>query len=224
MKNTEFIELINLYLDHELPPADCARLEAEVKANPDSRRIYEQYCRMQKACKVLATDFAAEAPSINPRAIRASGTQGGSHRGFGGYFAIGSLAAAAACVALVVLSRGKPEAPLGASAVAEATAAAPVAAAVVADSAPRSGGIVQRSSLTGESVFLTRAPAAGEAVAPQLAWLTGVQLAPMQQVVFAEDLRFEAKLLKLNADARSINPLKKAGDNVKESAAFEFRP
>lgn len=224
MKNTEFIELINLYLDHELPPADCARLEAEVKANPDRRRIYEQYCRMQKACKVLATDFASEAPAINPRAIRTSGAEGASRRGMGGFFAIGSLAAAAACVALVVLNRGNPDARLGSAAVAEATAAAPVAAAVVADNAPRGGGIVQRSSLMGESVFLTRAPAAGEAVAPQLAWLTGVQIAPMQQVVFAEDLRFETRLLKLNPDSRAINPLKKAGDNVKESAAFEFRP
>ena len=224
MKNTEFIELINLYLDHELTPADCARLEAEVKASPDRRRIYEQYCRMQKACKVLATDFAAEAPSINPRAIRTSGSEAGSRRVLGGFFAIGSLAAAAACVALVVLSNSTPNAPHGSAVVAEAVTSAPVAAAVVADNAPRSGGIVQRSSLMGESIFLTRAPAVGEAVAPQLAWLTGVQLAPMQQVVFAEDLRFEARLLKLNPDARVLNPLKKAGDNVKESAAFEFRP
>ena len=34
MKDSEFIELLNLYLDHEISTADAARLEAEVQANP----------------------------------------------------------------------------------------------------------------------------------------------------------------------------------------------
>ncbi len=223
MKDTEFIELLNLYLDHELTPADCTRLEAEVKTNPARRRVYEQYCRMQQACKVLATDFAAEAPAVNPRTIRASGSEAGSRRGPAGLFAIGSLAAAAACVALVMLNRSQPEHNTT-PALAQSMTIAPASPVIAVESAPRSGGIVQRPSLMGESVFLTRAPVAGETVAPQLAWINGVQISPMQPVVSAEDLRFEAKLIKLNPDARVINPLKKAGDNVIERAAFEFRP
>ena len=31
MKDSEFLELLNLYLDHEISPADAARLEAEVR-------------------------------------------------------------------------------------------------------------------------------------------------------------------------------------------------
>jgi len=60
MKDSEFLELLNLYLDHEIAAADAARLEAEVKDNPDHRRTYLEYCRMQKACTLLAKDFASE--------------------------------------------------------------------------------------------------------------------------------------------------------------------
>lgn len=63
MKEGEFLELLNLYLDHEIAPADAARLEAEIRANPARRRTYLQYCRMQKACAMLAADFAAERPA-----------------------------------------------------------------------------------------------------------------------------------------------------------------
>ena len=34
MKDNEFIELLNLYLDHEISQEDAARLEAEVQRNP----------------------------------------------------------------------------------------------------------------------------------------------------------------------------------------------
>ena len=60
MKDSEFTELLNLYLDHEISAADAARLEAEVQINPNRRRVYQEYCRMQKACKLLAHDFACE--------------------------------------------------------------------------------------------------------------------------------------------------------------------
>ena len=60
MKDSEFIELLNLYLDHEITAADAARLEAEVQASPERRRVYQQYCRMQKACTMLAKDFVDE--------------------------------------------------------------------------------------------------------------------------------------------------------------------
>jgi hypothetical protein len=57
MKDSEFIELLNLYLDHEISADNAARLEAEVQGNPERRRVYRQYCRMQKACTLLANDF-----------------------------------------------------------------------------------------------------------------------------------------------------------------------
>ena len=53
MKDSEFIELLNLYLDHEISAADAARLEAEVQTHAAHRAMYQNYCRMQKACKMV---------------------------------------------------------------------------------------------------------------------------------------------------------------------------
>ena len=79
MKELEFIELLNLYLDHEISPEDAARLEAEVLNNPARRRVYREYCQMQKACKAIAVDFQAEAAPISPaRCACARGTRAAS--------------------------------------------------------------------------------------------------------------------------------------------------
>jgi hypothetical protein len=57
MKQSEFLELLNLYLDHEITAVDAARLEGAVAADPARRKIYEEYCRMHKACSLVAMDF-----------------------------------------------------------------------------------------------------------------------------------------------------------------------
>lgn len=73
MKDSEFIELLNLYLDHEIGSADAARLETEVQQNPERRRLYRQYCAMQKACTELAVQYvdvevpAPKIASFSPR-------------------------------------------------------------------------------------------------------------------------------------------------------------
>jgi hypothetical protein len=65
MKDSEFIALLNLYLDHEISSQDAVRLEAEVLSDPKRRRIYTQYCQMDKACSVLAERFTNEgAPEV----------------------------------------------------------------------------------------------------------------------------------------------------------------
>src|SRR6476620_5983664 len=99
MKDSEFTELLNLYLDHEISAADAARLEAEVQSNPARRRVYEDYCRMQKACKMLAQDFASETSEAD-RKIVAFESGANAARNKLGYLT-GALAAAAACVAAV---------------------------------------------------------------------------------------------------------------------------
>jgi hypothetical protein len=63
MKDSEFLELLNLYLDHEITPADAARLEAEVARDPERLKVYRQYCRMQKACVELAQQHRDSAPA-----------------------------------------------------------------------------------------------------------------------------------------------------------------
>jgi hypothetical protein len=57
MTDQEFIELLNLYVDREITAADAARLEVAVLASPRRRSIYDQYCKMQKACTILAADY-----------------------------------------------------------------------------------------------------------------------------------------------------------------------
>lgn len=110
MKDSEFIELLNLYLDHEISAADAARLEAEVQANPARRQIYRNYCQMQKACKMVAQDFVTEPAEVaekvvpfQPAAASRRAAQGG------GFYTIGALVAAAACVAIVLVGRSRQQ-------------------------------------------------------------------------------------------------------------------
>ncbi len=116
MTHDKFIELLNLYLDGELPPAQAAELEREIAASPDRHRIYRNYCQMQNACAVLSERFrddAAPAPHFRQGRVvelprRASGDWFKSlGLVFGG--------AAAACVAFVVirvaLPRGATDSP-----------------------------------------------------------------------------------------------------------------
>ncbi len=58
MNDREFIELLNLYVDREISPEDALRLEAEVGTHRERRKLYEQYCRMQKACSLLSVGLA----------------------------------------------------------------------------------------------------------------------------------------------------------------------
>jgi len=65
MNDNEFIELLNLYVDREITPADAVRLESEVVSNPERRKIHDQYCRIQKACSMLS-DQPLEVSSAGP--------------------------------------------------------------------------------------------------------------------------------------------------------------
>ncbi len=53
MKESRFIELLNLYIDQQITPEDAARLEEDILANPRHRRTYQQYCRMHRACTMV---------------------------------------------------------------------------------------------------------------------------------------------------------------------------
>ena len=112
MTESEFIELLNLYLDHEISAADAARLEAEVQADPARRRVYREYCQMQKACTFLAKDFADQ--PVADRKILAFEPSGASRNP--AWYAAGGLAVAAACVAVVLVTRAPQQATIGSAA------------------------------------------------------------------------------------------------------------
>ena len=53
MKDSKFIELLNLYLDQQIEPAEAALLEEEIARHPARRQTYQQYCRMHRACTLM---------------------------------------------------------------------------------------------------------------------------------------------------------------------------
>lgn len=61
MKDTRFIELVNLYIDRQLSPAEAAELEHEIQTNPQRRHTYRQYCRMHRATKLVYESFRSHA-------------------------------------------------------------------------------------------------------------------------------------------------------------------
>ncbi len=101
MKDSEFIELLNLYLDHEISVVDAKRLEVEVQSSPARYRVYREYCQMQKACVVWA-EKAAENLPVDAKVIAFPSAK--TSWGFGTYAA--GICAAAACVALVFVVQG----------------------------------------------------------------------------------------------------------------------
>jgi hypothetical protein len=168
MNDREFIELLNLYIDHEITREDAVRLEAEVVARPDRREIYNEYCRMQKACSMLSEQFA-DAP------VRAAPEASGSRWGLGA--ALAGLAAA--CLIVVVGLRMGANRPAGASALAAspAVAAAQPTSRPVDDMQPV---FVARApvgrSASASSVFVSYDPLRQ---APQFNWIGAVQFSPV---------------------------------------------
>ncbi len=257
MKDSEFTELLNLYLDHEISVADAARLEAEVQANPARRKVYQQYCRMQKACKMLSAEFvAAEAGAateadkkvvaFDPDAARAAGAGRQRARGF---YTLGGLAAAAACVAFVLVNRGTPTvetpatevavqtAPAAAIAakpvvvaVAETAAVAPAArGGIVSLAGARAQGLRAQPTLVADQLFLSTSStnalltASVQDSANQLAWIPNVQLAPLSQRVPAEDIRFDTRPTNLRPEAARVLGGAQAQPGAEiEMAAFRF--
>ncbi|BET68160.1 hypothetical protein ASA1KI_30780 [Opitutales bacterium ASA1] len=60
------MQLLNLYIDGEIPPTLAAELEAEIIANPKRRKVYDEYCRIHRATKEVYERFreAAVSPDI----------------------------------------------------------------------------------------------------------------------------------------------------------------
>lgn len=61
MKDTRFIELVNLYIDRQLSPEEAAEFELEIRTNPHRRQVYRQYCRMHRATTLVYESFSAHA-------------------------------------------------------------------------------------------------------------------------------------------------------------------
>jgi hypothetical protein len=176
MTDREFIELLNLYVDREIGAEDALRLESEVAADPRRREVYDQYCRIQKACSKLSEENYTDSLSqTDPSLVSFPADR----RWRLGPFVGGMAAAAAVAVAIVGL-RGRLVPVAANSALA---AAGPARAASVADVAPADVDVSMKP------VFFVRpAPDQAPAQLAQLSWIGDIRLAPVSTSANADFL------------------------------------
>lgn len=254
MKTKRFIELLNLCVDQELTPAEARELEHELQANPSRQRTYLQYCRMQKACLQLFEAERACAPAT-PRLARALADAGRKldkprraerphFASWRNIFALGGVAAAAACVAVFVAFRDPspavtaPDAatlaaaPAATEFVAESPPAASIAlvdAATPAPVAPITFATLPRlthfrlPSVTGVSSG-DNAPAAPALDDAMFAWAREIQMRPIRKVSAEDAIMALRRLEKPQVGASFLRiPAVDAADEPTEMTVIEFK-
>lgn len=113
MKDSRFLELVNLYLDGEITEAETNELEREIRSSARRMDQYRRYCRMQKACMLLAEKGREEfegqphANVVRLPEVRRGWFPGQWWRGV----VYGGTAAVAATVILVISMSGPGELP-----------------------------------------------------------------------------------------------------------------
>lgn len=116
MKETRFIELVNLYIDRQITAEEMGALEAELQANSRRRSTYRQYCRMHRATTQVYESFrTGEAVAVSNAAAgdaRVSRFEPGKRlrRTPWLYYSCGM---AAACIALVFARINYSDSPIG---------------------------------------------------------------------------------------------------------------
>jgi hypothetical protein len=181
MNDREFIELLNLYVDHEISPEDALKLEFEVASLPERRKVYDQYCRIQKACAMLS-EKPVQSAAQEGSAVVALPAQ----RSWRFVPLMAGMAAAAAFLVLVagLRYRGGPANGGGHGAALDSGRASPVADTLD----------LPRATDSMKPVFFTRPPAIqpsrpvgggmfadsyAQSQTAQLNWISDIHLAPV---------------------------------------------
>ena len=242
MKESKFVELLNLYIDQEISAPEAALLEEEIQRDPERRRVYLQYCRMHRASAVLFESFRSENMPAGGKlgeAARAAAEKivafpaPSPRRSPNWVYAAGL--AAAACVAFVLVrqtasNRAQPNHGTQLT----QTAATPVRsvpaqpAAVSPEAFAPAVVPITRREFT--PVFVTRGLAAQEtspnaeallvAHRATLDWMQRVQLTPMQNPAL-ENLVFDTQPT-LQQDQRTYRSALPVQVNA-EKVSFEFQ-
>jgi len=232
MKDTRFIELVNLYVDRQISPAETAELEADIQGNPRHRKIYQQYCHMHCATKMVYESFRANAEQP---AVETTGQRGGSVAQFEHSrqrsqrarwaYSIGGLAAAA-CLAVVVVRTGAFS-PHNSGTV--ATTARPVAPALAATtvasvqpvSAPAVSPAKENLAILAEQQMAAQLSVKRQE--EMRAYALAQPRAPQPLSLFA-DTEFDGKQI-LNAEGQKVFQLKRKTENhaPTEFTAFQFQ-
>lgn len=243
MKDSKFIELLNLYLDQQIEPAEAALLEEEIARNPARRQTYQQYCRMHRACTLMfeqsrPTSDVGEKVAMTAAAaeekIRAFPAPSRSY----GWIGYATGLAAAACVAFVVMQR-RPVAPAPAAA---PTSAQEVVVQITPKPMPaRTSGLAAvpvNYQAAGQLAHAARRPSPVlPAVAdqqPSLEWMRQVQFTPLANVS-ASPLLFDrqdaapeeqpvfSSRLSVRGGTLSPSPKLELMDLNAEKAAWQFQ-
>jgi hypothetical protein len=222
MKESKFIELLNLYVDHHISPDDAALLEAEVRTNPEHRRVYRQYCQIQKACTELGEAFRSDSPA--PAAASKTVDFNPRGRRFTAAKTLTGFAAIAACVATALVVRSRLAVPADVPPPADTVAVAiPVADIptphVVTVRPALQPAIGPRSfALRDQNSELPEASAAEQVGFGD--WMNDVRLSSMGAVSL-DDLRFDGKA-PLRNDVRTYQTMRPFQGKV-EMTAFKFQ-
>ncbi len=244
MNESRFIELLNLYVDHQLSPAEASELESEIRKNPARRRTYQQYCRMQKACAQLFELERSSAPSSAalPReqvdverkviAFPAPASKRGYWLGL-------SAAAAAACVVFVTVFNTEPAGgPSGEATVATVSPApsSTPTVAVAASFVPGQDALAAKPLETFTPVFIKPVSADSQAervsfvsmklepASFELDWTRQIKLEPVRKVA-ADEVLFSRTVAgeTLRATGFQTTATAATEDNATEQAAFQFQ-
>jgi hypothetical protein len=209
MNDKKFIELLNLYVDREVSAEDSLLLESEVAANPGRRKVYDQYCRMQKACSMLSSEQIGQSADMNRRVVAFPS------QSFWRSAPLMATLAAAACVAVVVGVRQR-----------SAQASLPVDAAPVQNPLALTMD-VRNSPAVMEPVFLAKLPSsqptqgftAIDTVSQdnQLSWIAGVHMTPVFPAANSDFISDPRAALK------AAGPLQAAPQEPVEMTAFHFQ-
>jgi len=235
VKDKRFIELLNLYVDHQIAPEEAAELEAEILRSPGRRETYRDYCRMQRACSMIFDRERRQAPasfalekSLQDAERKIVGVPARRKAGWGTYTAaFGGFAAMAACLAVVLLSQSRPSAPANTASVpspksspvplvAQASPTVSVANTVIT---PRS--IIVQPVFTNQNLALVRDDANSAERAAGTEWMQQIQLPPVQRVV-VDDTAFEARPSLQQDNSRVFRSSRPIQGNV-EFTAFQFQ-
>ena len=243
MKESKFVELLNLYIDQEISPSEAELLEEEIQRDPARRRVYLQYCRMHRASTVLFESFRSENVPAGGKLAEAARAANEkvvafptlSPRRTSRWVYAAGLVAAAACVAFVFVRRSAVDQPrpadstqLTQNVTAPVRSVAAQPAAVAPETYVPAVAPMTRREFT--PVFVARSfttpemtPNAAALLATSrttLDWIHQIQFSPVQNLAL-ENLVFETQPT-LQQDQRTYRSTLPVQGNV-EKASFEFQ-
>jgi anti-sigma factor RsiW len=227
MKESRFIELINLYIDRQIGPEEAAELEAEIARSPAHRRTYLQYCRMHRACTVLFENFRAPATplaeSLSQAEDKVSAFPVRGYRLARIALGTGLATAAAACAAFIFLSHpapvSAPAAKSGASEVAQVNIPPESfhPAAVITGARPAEFQTVWAAN----RFSIDRTPSAMDAQRAAFEWMKQIELSPLHAANNGETV-FGPQSEAQTADLR-FQHARNPDQPAVEMTAFEFQ-